>query len=195
MPIPVQNARASQALQSEFNLVGRYRPQLDETIVPVVLVSDVQGVSAPPLIRRAYARATCGAVAVQACGFRLEVPPGLVCVITTINSLDTGNFILGFGPAQLVSPAGTASESFIDNRLTNDGQNPAAAMTFGAQAANIAGPTKRLVNTNNLAGRSWQPNIVVAGTNGAFGFFEIQFVGDNVAITMEFEWTEYLPTS
>lgn len=195
MPLPVQNPRASAALHDEFNLVGRTRLQLDETIVPVAIVADVQGIAAPGLIRRAYGRGTQGAVALERTGYRLEVPPGMVAVITKIRTNTSGSYTLGFGPAQIAAPAFTAVESFLDNRLILTGQVPAAAMTFGTQVAVIGGPKKRLISSSTLIGPSWEPNIVVAGVNGAFGFFELQFVSVNQAIEMEWEWTEYLPTS
>lgn len=195
MPLPIQNARASTALHREFNLVGRYRPQLDEVVVPVVMVADVQGVAAPPEIRRAYGRGTQGAVALERTIFRLEVPPGLVCLVTVIRVNASGSYILGLGQAQAAAPPTTADESFLDNRLILTGQAPAAALTFGTQVAPIAGPKKRLVSSSTVIGPSWHPNVVVAGVNGSFGFFEVQQNSVNIAVEMEWEWTEYLPTS
>jgi len=195
MPLPIQNARASGSLQKEFNLVGRYRPQLDEVVVPVVVVADVKGIAAPPETRLAYGRGTLAAETLERTGYRLEVPPGMVCLITKIRTDKSGSYNMGFGQAQLTSTPGTAVESFLDNRLVLSGQAPAAAMTFGSQVAQIGGPKKRLISSSSVIGPSWEPNIIVAGVNGAFGFFEIQFVSVNTGIEMEWEWTEFLPTS
>jgi len=195
MPLPIQNARASTALHKEFNLVGRYRPQLDEVVVPVVVIANVEGEAAPPLIRRAYARGTQSAVANEKGMYRLEVPPGMVCVITKMRTAFSGSYTLGFGPAQIATMAGTSIESFLDNRLTLTGQVPAAALTFDTQVASIGGPKKRLLSSSTVIGPSWEPMIVVAGLNGAFGFFELQLNSTNQTLEMEWEWTEYQPTS
>lgn len=49
----IQTPEVGSALQSLFKLVGRVRPQLEEYVMPVVLVGDV-GAASPPAVRRIY---------------------------------------------------------------------------------------------------------------------------------------------
>jgi len=193
MPLPIQNARASSAIHDEFNIVGRYRPQIDEVVVPTALVADLTGISSPLRRRRVFQSLFQGAVAAEFSAWRWEVPPGVVIQVTRIYFGTNGTYIINTGQAQLAVMATRAGEAFMDNRLVLAGENPAAGVFNGTQVAAITGINKTGAASN--LGPAWEPNFVVAGVGGAFGFLEMQFNVLNTAVSVALEWTEYTPVA
>lgn len=64
MPTDIQNARVTQALVDFFTIKGRFRPQLDEVVVPVVLTADMserdEETTQPAVVRYNVAAAGAG---------------------------------------------------------------------------------------------------------------------------------------
>jgi len=194
MPVPAQNARASTALQAEFNTVGRLRMQVDETIVPVAVVADLSSASSI-ITRRACAREEVGAVALEFFVARLELPTGVLGIVRRIgiqNGTADRLMRVFFGSSFLVIPGTTADKSYMDGRLRAAGENPAGVLVVDTQI-----PAMAVVHTtipalvgarNQILNVTWP-----FGQNNAFDFIEFQAEVVNEAIKFTIEWEEFPP--
>lgn len=193
MPVPAQNARASAALQAEFNTVGRLRTQVDEIIVPVAVVADLSNTGST-LVRKASAQFTQAAVAGQFTTWRLELPTGVlgsVKRIYCINNTASRSIGVFFG-SSFPAPANAAAKAYMDGRLRASGQTPAGVLAFGTQVAALAVAHDQIqAHAPNLVNE-----IVVDwpfGRTNAFDFIEFQNEVANEQIRFAIEWVEFLP--
>jgi hypothetical protein len=191
MPLPIQNPRISQQVHEAYNVVGRYRAQIDEVVVPVALVDDLtHGAGSFPVVRRAAGRFGQAAVVGEFCTFRFETPPGILGVIRriVIRPGAAGALNILFG-STIPAPAGTADKAFIDGRVRNRGETPAGVLSFGTQVAALAN-THYIINaavTNAPFEVEWP-----IGQVGAFDFCEFQWGAANQTVTAGLSWDEYL---
>jgi hypothetical protein len=193
MALPIQNARISQQVHDAYNVVGRYRAQIDEVVVPVALVDDLTtGAGGFPLTRRASARANVAAVGAQRGVARFETPPGILGVIRTIHCRTgaSANISVFFG-SSIAAPAGVAPKAFIDGRIRNRGETPAGVLTFGTQAAALAA-VHFMWNAQNASELGVFHVQWPIGQVGAFDFVEFQNETVNSLFILSLVWDEYL---
>jgi len=197
MPIPVQNANASQALHEEFNLVGRYRPQLDEVIVPVVVVANVEGSGIPNPTRQAVSQGQNVADVAERSVFRFETPPGVFARITQLLIRNTAGdqFTTVFFGSTISAPATAASKTYIDGRRRAIGETPSCVLAHGTQIAALAQihailPSYRSTSGENLFNVDW-----LVGRTDAFDFVEMLGSALNATVDFTIFWEEFFITS
>jgi hypothetical protein len=193
MPVPAQNARASAALQAEFNTVGRLRTSVDEVIVPVALVADLSGTSTNP-IRRACVRILQTAVVGQFFTARLELPTGVLGVVRrVIIQNNSGSRLMNvFFGSTVPAPATLGISVYTEGRLRASGQTPAGVLAFGTQVAALA-----TIHNILFAGVPTEVHSEILnwpfGRTNAFDFIEFQADVANEQIIMAVEWDELPP--
>lgn len=194
MPLPIQNDRVTRLIHSAYNIVGRFRARIDETVVPVCIVDDFATGSSFPEVRRASAQFRQAAVALEHAVWRLETPPNVLAVIRLMDFLPdaTGQVQIFFG-SSFPAPGSFADKVFIDGRIRNRGETPAANLTFGTQVAGLATahfalrPSATPVYMPFPMGVNWP-----IGQVNAFDFVEFSFITVNVGVRMSIVWDEYL---
>lgn len=197
MPVPVQNARVSAAVHREFNIVGRYRAQIDEIIVPVAVVADLSTQSLP-LTRKASAFFSVAAVALEFPTLRLETPNGVLARIVGVTAwnLAGGDQKLNvhFG-STIVAPTTISPKSFMDGRLRAAGETPAGVLATGTQVAPLTPIHAILAMPQPARG---QVGVIMdwpMGADNAFDFVEFQGNTLNAGVEGYVEWIEYLPSA
>lgn len=200
MAIPIQTPSVGTALQAAFGLQGRVRPYLEESIIPVVTLGDLGQGSAPYIRRHAAASWQQAAVAAEYPSIRIEAIPGTIAVITNVRAFAgaAGNFRFGFpgNAASLAAQANTAAKGFTDGRILtgapSGAQAPASVMTFGTAAALVA-PYQSLMRVQANVPQAIEPVgwVIGTGSNGLYGFLEIQFDQANNVCHGTVEWDEY----
>lgn len=192
MPLQVQNDRVSGQIHDAYNVVGRYRAQIDEIIVPVCLVDDLTGgAGAFPLIRRATARASQAAVAGEQAVFRFETPGGVLAVVRqiTIRGGTNSRLAVFFG-SSFPAPATIAPKAFVDGRIRNRGETPGGVLAFNTQIANLATihfQVTAAIDVFNIYDVEWP-----IGQIGGFDFLEFQYQAANQFCEFAISWDEYL---
>jgi len=195
MPLPVQNAVATQALQKQFNLVGRYRAQLDEVIVPVAIVADVKGEGIPAETRQAVSTFIVPAVAAELSVFRFEVPNGVYASLNRIMcQTSTDTFLVVFyGSSFAVTPTAPAVVTFVDGRRRARGEFPAGKVFFDTQIPQLAVPEDRIPLTRATSGPNWfDLGGMIVGRDDAFDFVEFAMVTSNLTLTVSMQWEEFI---
>jgi len=192
MPLPIQNARISKLIHDAYNIVGRYRARIDETVVPVAIVDNFAEGGGFPEVRRASATFRQAGVAGQVTVARFETPPNILGVIRqiTLNVGGTG-LVRAFFGSSIAAPANTAAKAFIDGRVRNRGEIPGGVLTFGTQVGALVAThwTCEVINTN---GRIVDNLLWPIGQVAAFDFMELEVNGNNVALDVAIVWDEYL---
>jgi len=192
MPLPIQNARISKLIHEAYNVVGRYRARIDETVVPVAIVDNLTEGGAFPEIRKASATATIGDVANEHAVWRLETPPNVLAVIRQITLGCGSNAILRvFFGSSVTAPGNIADKAFIDGRVRNRGEEPAAVLSFATQVAAIT-TTHYLVKVIATNGRVLDNLSWPIGQKSAFDFVEFLDTNVNNAWDIAMVWDEYL---
>lgn len=194
MPVPVQNPRAATALQKQFNFVGRFRPQLDETIVAVAIVADVSEEQSPPIVRRATAFGTQGAVVGERSFIRMETPPGVFARIESITLQATGIVRFNFGAALAAPSTLITTFGFVDGRLREAGETPGARFATDTVVGGIVPAVYSITigaNSGNTGRDRIFPNWVI-GRQSAVDFMEFGLNSDNIAFTWACQWVELL---
>jgi len=192
MPLPIQNARISNLIHEAYNIVGRYRARIDETVVPVVVVDDFSGGGGFPEVRRASAAFTRNAVANEHMVFRLETPPNVLAVIRQITARGSAASLLRvFFGSSFTAPSEIADKNFVDGRIRNRGEAPAAVVSFGTQTAAL-GTTNYITQVSLLDGIIINNLDWPIGQVGAFDFVEFASHGQNVSWNCALVWDEYL---
>lgn len=193
MPLPVQNARISKQIHDAYNVVGRFRAQVDEVVVPVCLIDDLtRGAGGYAETRRASASFLQGAVALEQGLGRFETPPGILAVIRQVvvrSSASTG--MAAFFGSSIAAPASTAPKAYIDGRLRSRGETPAGVLTFDTAVAGLAVvhwimPVSAS-NALNVVDVEWP-----IGQLGAFDFMEFNLTVLNAFFQLSLVWDEYL---
>jgi len=192
MPVPIQTPKVTAAIHEFFNIVGRYRPQVDETVVPVVTVGDVSNDTAP-IIRRAADGIFIASVAGEFPTWRFEVPAGVFATVESIwlpDSPGAGDVIIRFG-SSFAAPATVSTRvQFMDGRLRERGETPAGRIAFGTQIAALASPplTIDAVSSNPM----WQAlaGQWTVGRQNAVDFIEFQLNAANRNLSFGMVWRE-----
>ena len=194
MAKPVQTPLAGDALTRQYELQGRQRLSLDDSIVPVAIVSDSSANIQPPVKRSVSSSLEVAAVLAEFATFRLEIPPGTLAVLKYITIEGTGaaNLQMSLNQAQ----AGFASIGnvvFTDGRLGNAGQVPAGRLSGGTQAAALSDIIySRGFGGTGTAFLSDQMDLIVSGSRpGQFGFLSFQLDNANATYRLSLNWTEY----
>lgn len=204
MAEPIQNPRVAQALQSAFNIVGRLRPQLEEFVVPTVLLGDL-GQNQPPYVSRHAVfnvSAAAGGVGNRFTA-RFEVPAGALARVDRIHlqsSVNPNNLRVHFpGNAATIAAQATVSpKRYADGRLLPGSATPSApasVFTHGAPAAALGtvDAAYRLPTENggmiDLRPNGW---FVGTGVQGLVGFMELQLSVANTAVVGAIEVTEFI---
>jgi len=168
--------------------------QVDETIVPVVVVADVSE-SSSNIIRRASAWVTEGAVAAEFFVARLELPTGVLGMVRRIqitNGQADRSMRVFFGSSFVVVPTQTADKSYIDGRLRAAGETPAGVFVADTQLLALA-TTHAFINSQ---ARNTAKSLDLRwpfGRTNAFDFIEFQNSVVNETIEMSIEWDEFPP--
>jgi hypothetical protein len=192
MPLPIQTPKVTEAVHREYGIVGRYRAQIDEVVVPVVQVANLAAETAP-LVRTAVSRFTQGAVVGERTTWRLETPAGVYCIVEGMGWAAGGatDVDVFFG-SSIPAPAAIAPETFVDGRLRESGQAPAATLAFGTQVAALAvahlrfdGGSTLLPVPNVIPGSGW-----TIGRPNAIDFLECQCTSGNIAFSVWMQWRE-----
>jgi len=189
----IQTPQVGQLLQRLFKITGRYRPSLEEFIVPTVQIADLGQGSPPPIIRSATSFFSQAAVVGERATFRLECPP------TTLLTLDSMLFTAGssssieiFLGSSVPAPATPATTRFTDGRILQANENTAGKVNFGTQAAGLAAFHFRQALLSGVPTLIKPLNwIVGSGVPVQFGFIDFQFGPLNVSFEAILQWTEY----
>jgi len=194
MPVPVQNARASAALQAEFNTVGRLRTSIDETIVAVAVVANLAEQSGATVVRRAAANCQQAAVAGERFVARLELPTGVLGRIRRVfvRNNSANRIMSVFFGSSVAVPANTGTKAFMDGRLRASGQIPAGVLTFDTQVAALATVHTTIYSTLPT-NPVWETMDWPFGATNAFDFVEFVNETANELITFSIEWDEFPP--
>jgi len=197
MPLPVQNADASSALQRTFSTVGRLRLQLDQVVVPVAIVADLSANGTLPVSRRACAAASAPAVANESAYFRFETPAGVFAVIESVTLRGAASSSSGEGRfgSTLAAPASLGDKQFMDGRLREAGVSPACNLGFDTLAVTIADPTFRWLLNGGVADIDATITALagaVVGRQNAVDFIEVTSATQNSAVIASWVWTEFL---
>jgi hypothetical protein len=205
MTLEIQNPRAGAALTDAFDLKGRVRPELEEFIVPTVLVADVSA-SAPPAVQRT---ATCyfseAAVAGQRTCFQFICPPGTLAVIKRVsfftNSLSAARswFLIFSGNSPLLGkPTNQADMKFTDGRLERTGVVPSCQLWFGRKVSTLTAvwalPQNYVDASLGSAECVYEPKagwIVGSGVAGESSYLEGAFDLVNTHQSGVVEWEEF----
>jgi len=191
MPLPIQNARISKLIHEAYNVVGRYRARIDEVVVPVAIVDNLTQGGAFPEVRRAASKGLVSAVALERAVWRFETPNNILAVIRQLSFRVTltGRILVHFG-SSIVAPGTFAPKAFIDGRLRNRGEEPAANFVFGTQVAvlGVEHMFYKVISTNGL----FVPVEWPIGQKNAFDFVEFLYDSENEAGEMGIVWDEYL---
>lgn len=196
MSVKIQEPGVAQRLVEFFRLKGRFRPMLEEYIQPVIQVGDLSVGGVPAISRHATCWFNVAAVAGQQWAFHMEVPPGLLCHITSFNLNPSASVSLyaGFSGGAPMSPI--TNKYFTDGRITGDISFPTNVP--GA----IVGSNAQVGAINPIGYRSYvlvgQPNhfkpkgwIVGTGKPAGIGRFQLGAATVNITISGSVEWDEY----
>jgi len=191
MPLPIQNARISKLIHDAYNIVGRYRARIDETVVPVVVVDDFSEGGGFPEVRKAAARAFIGSVVGEFAVARFETPANVLAVVRQLSLIGGGNDSLHvFFGSSIVAPATAAPKAFIDGRIRNRGETPAGVLASDTQVAALATVHMQIpvISTNGrVVDVEWP-----IGQVAAFDFVEFLFDRANSLLDISLTWDEYL---
>ena len=198
MPIQIQGPGPTDALRRQFGFVGRLVPRLDETVSPVAVISDTSLEMPPGAVRRAVADVVASGVAGERVGFRFEMPPNSLAVVTalSLSLANSGSVQIAFG-SQLTGPFTLGAVSFVDGRLRGSNVFPAPTVPAGrlsrcSQVAAII-PVFRMTGGASLGqyvrhtGLNWP----IGGLNSSFDFLEVQLNAVADAGRMNIEWVEF----
>jgi len=177
MAKPVYNPVIGDALTRQYEQQGRQQLQLDESIVPVAIVSNSAQNVQPPVVRSAGSMLSVAAAVGQRATFRFEVPPGTLAVIKTITIW-----------------AGAASyfDISLDQSLPGFASIGTVALSGGTQAGAIANSIFRREFGGSGVGFAPGFNLVVAGsTQGQYGFMTIQMDALATDFALSLNWDEY----
>ena len=193
MAKPVYNPVIGDALTRQYEQQGRQQLELDQSIVPVAIVSDSARNVQPPIVRSAASMLEVSAVAGERATFRFEVPPGTIAVINTVTVLADSSSYLDLSVDQtLPGFASIGTVAFTEGRLGNAGQIPAARLSGGTQAGAIANVIFRREFGASGVGFNTAFNLVVGGaTQGQYGFVTIQMDAVNTDFSLSLNWDEY----
>lgn len=193
----IGNPGVSELLTQAFQLQGRVRMQLEESIVPVVSLGDLSIGSPPPITRHAVATWDQPAIAAERFVMRIEVPGNIIAVITRIAFVPIATAVqiaVLFG-SSFPAPTTAALKSFTDGRLLDAGnQFPALVVVVGTQVANLAGQFSLQIadgasaNSFEYLPRGW---VLGTGRPGQFGFIEFASSVLNGRVRGSIEWDEY----
>lgn len=212
MTLEIQNNRAGAALTDAFDLKGRVRVELEEFIVPTVVVADISHSSPPGIQRTASAYWSKAAVSGQRACFQLTCPGGTLAVIKRLSFFSTAAtapdawFIVMPGSTIDGGISGEIAEKeFTDGRLQETGVAPSCVVTFGTRVSNIsvtnwAIPLLGDANAEWGAGNSaaveavFEPKwgwVIGSGKAGVTSYLEGSYDGVNMPMTGVIEWEEY----
>lgn len=196
MPIPIQEARVTDELRRAFKFVGRIAPRLDETVSPVVVVSQLDLGAPPGLTRRCAVDGFLPAVVGELGGFRFEVPAGVLAVVTRVyvQATTAGTARVAWG-SQLAGPFVLNVSTFMDGRLRGSNafpppNSPAGRLGEDTQVAAITGRLPLPVPAGPARNRfdvEW-----LVGGLPTFDFLEIQHNVANDAFSVALEWIEFV---
>lgn len=205
MTYEIQNNRPAAALTEAFDLKGRVRPELEEFIVPTVLVADVSQ-NSPPAIQRAVTAYWSQAAAIgQRSCFQFHCPGGTLAKIKRISFFSTGLtaadawFLLFSGSTLAGGISGsTATSSFTDGRLQQTGVAPSCSITYGTRVSAVpadwAIPLFMTDQTYGSAQVAFEPQwgwVVGSGLQGITSYIEASFDGVNMPSASVMEWEEF----
>jgi hypothetical protein len=178
-----------------FGFVGRYRPKLDEVVVPVVQVGNVELDQEPPPTRRAILASALAGVVGEMPVFRFETPAGVFAIIERINLNPAGLWTFRWG-ATLAAPATLVTTfGFTDGRLRESGQTPGCRVAHDTYVGGIATYQYRF----RLSGRSGALStdqlapMWTIGRRNAADFLEIGLNVANTTIEYSMQWVEVAP--
>ena len=195
MSLRIQNPLVGELLTAAFRLTGRIQPQLEEFIVPVVVVGDLGDGGPIPVRRAAISSSFFTAVPGELPTATFECPPGTMCQITKFFVLgppgSTLTMRVSFTNAGVIQPA-AAKKDFTDGRLTEENQRPVGTLFVGSQAGNIGPITGHFVfldtSRTEIHPKNW---IIGSGKLAQFGHVQFQISTANIDITWGVEWIEY----
>lgn len=194
MAKPVYNPVIGDALTRQYEQQGRQQLQLDESIVPVAMVSNSAANVQPPVRRVALTNLEVAGVAGELATFRFEVPPGTLAEILSVSLTAAAAGELSISVDQsLPGFANIGTVAFTDGRLGNAGQVPAARLSGGTQVATISNRIYRREFGAVGAGLASQNfSLIVGGsTQGQYGFVTFQVDQANTLYTMSIAWQEW----
>lgn len=206
MTLEIQNPRAGAALTDAFDLKGRVRVELEEFIVPTVIVADVSASSPPGVQRTVSAYWSKDAVAGQRACFQLSCPGGTLAVIkrlsffsTAVTAPDAWFIVLPGSTIDGGISAEVAVKAFTDGRLQETGVEPSCVVTFGTRVSNVSAadwaiPLFLPDATTGAAEAVFEPSwgwVIGSGKAGVTSYLEGSFDGVNMPMTGVIEWEEY----
>jgi len=206
MTLEVQTNRPSAALTDAFDLKGRVRVELEEFIVPTVLIADVSQSSPPAVQRTATSYFSQPAVGGQRACFQMIVPGGTLARIRRISffadsslaAADAWFLLFSAESAALGKPANQATMSFTDGRLQQTGVTPSSQVWFGTKVSTLTAdwalPMFYVDNALGSASAEYVPSagwIVGSGKPGVSSYLEGAFDAVNEPQACVIEWEEF----
>lgn len=206
MALQIQDAGAvAGRLREFFRLTGTVKPELEEFVLPTVLVGDLSNGAKPSTRRHAAVFADRGATVGEVPLFRLEIPGGIIGVVTEwsftsdtsaqVLRVNAGTTILDADLPTIIDPV------FTDERLTlgadaagqPPAQLPGGVLLSGSRVAQLGTFQKRVTEGPNTFQSTQRPQgwVIGSGTPDRFGFLE--FAGEivNLRTRLQIEWDEY----
>lgn len=194
MPARVNNPRAAEQLRREYDVQGdRLNMRVDDTVVPVAVVSDLTaGASGVPIVRRSYAAFDQAAVAAQYTVWRLEVPPGVIGIVRNVFTAAgaASRARVHFGTSFAVAPANIAPEQYMDGRLrAMNNLFPSGTLAYDTQVAPLVAPYLYIpifLNPGDVFPVEW----LLGRGDGLYDFIEFSTDVVNFGVTIVVEWDE-----
>ena len=195
MGIPIQDGgQLSERLQSLLHLQGRLPLTFEQFVLPVIMVGDLSESGLPALRRAASVVVDVAAVAGEIPIMRIEVPPGVVIVVRSIQYMIDGsdtalrvNFGSSLAQNDLLTIHGAR---FTDLRLV---AGPGAVVTSGTTVAGLAAFQARypIVRATDdplpLLPDGW----IIGTGERRFSFLEFGIETANIRARSTFQWDEY----
>lgn len=195
MSIRIQGPDVARRVAEFFGVRGKYRPEVEEFIVPTVQVGDLSVPGLPPVSRHASCRINVAPTAGEYSMFGLAALPGLICVITDIDVFSSvaNSVVADFRDERAMTPL---TAFFTDNRLTLGqrfpAQVPAAVIGANTEVMILAqqawGATLPASIPRHFSPKGW---VIGSGLAGGTGHLHLSLTTVNVGLFGSVEWDEY----
>lgn len=195
MAIKIQTPDVARRVARFFGIRGKYLPQVEEFIVPTILIGDLSVAGPPPIARHASCAFSITGVAARYSTVRLIAPIGVLCVLTDVymhpqltSYLTMGLMAGGAAPALV--------PTFTDTRLVDpprgSPETPAALVSSEARVAILTPISWRAYAVTGF-NNHYQPRGWVIGPARAGVAMEltIQLNGQDNDANGSIEWDEY----
>lgn len=195
----INNPTIAQLLQRAFQLQGRVRVSLEESVIATVSLGDLSEGSPPPITRHVSTAFSIASASAEEAIWRLEIPGNVIAVITNFSveavvgstaiQVFFGSSFSGGDLPSLSTPV------FTDGRLLQKNEFPAGVCSFGTKAGGLVVFDWQgfVFGTPDQPANGFLPKRWVAGSGieDQFGFIEFCSVRNNSKVDVTVEWDEF----